>query len=70
MTKLVWDASGTRTYETGVDHGVLYLDDDGKGRYGKAVAWNGLTTVTQSPSGAEPTPVSYTHLTLPTIYSV
>lgn len=57
MTKLVWDASGTRTYETGVDHGVLYLDDDKKGRYGKAVAWNGLTTVTQSPSGAEPTPL-------------
>ena len=57
MTKLVWDASGTRTYETGVDHGVLYLDDEKKGRYGKAVAWNGLTTVTQSPSGAEPTPL-------------
>lgn len=57
MTKLVWDASGTRTYETGVDHGVLYLDDEKKGRYGKAIAWNGLTTVTQSPSGAEPTPL-------------
>ena len=57
MTKLVWDASGTRTYETGVDHGVLYLDDDKKGRYGKAIAWNGLTTVTQSPSGAEPSPL-------------
>lgn len=57
MTKLVWDASGTRTYETGVDHGVLYLDDDDKGHYGLAVAWNGLTTVTQSPSGAEPTPL-------------
>lgn len=57
MTKLIWDASGTRTYETGVDHGVLYLDDEKNGRYGKAVAWNGLTTVTQSPSGAEPTPL-------------
>lgn len=56
MTKLVWDASGSREYQTGVDHGVLYVDTAEK-KYGKAVAWNGLTAVTASPSGAEPTPL-------------
>ena len=56
MTKLVWDASGSREYQTGVDHGVLYVDTAAK-KYGKAVAWNGLTAVTASPSGAEPTPL-------------
>ena len=52
MAKLVWDAVGTRTYETGVDHGVLYIPD-GAGNYPVGVAWSGLTTVTESPSGAE-----------------
>jgi len=52
MSKLVWDAVGTRTYETGVDHGVLFLPD-GTGNYPTGVAWSGLTTVTESPSGAE-----------------
>jgi len=51
MTALQWDLSGQRTYETGVDHGVLYIPTAGV--YDTGVAWNGLTTVTESPSGAE-----------------
>ena len=53
MSKLVWDAAGERLYETGVQKGVLYVMD--KGVYGAGVAWNGLTGVTESPSGAEAT---------------
>lgn len=52
MSKLVWDQSGKRLYETGVDHGVLYPSQTG-GVYSKGVAWNGLTAVTESPSGAD-----------------
>jgi hypothetical protein len=52
MTALLWDQVGERLYETGVDRGVLYLPDE-TGVYDTAVAWNGLTTVTESPSGAE-----------------
>lgn len=48
-----WDEAGEKLYETGVDHGVLY--PMGSNGYGEGVAWNGLTTVTESPSGAEPT---------------
>jgi hypothetical protein len=55
MTKLVWDKTGERTYETGVDRGVLYEIDEA-GEYSSGVAWNGLTTVTESPAGAEATP--------------
>ena len=54
--KLTWDKTGERLYETGVDHGVLYPMQVG-GQYNKGVAWNGLTAVTESPSGAEPTPI-------------
>ena len=54
MAKIVWDESGKRIYETGVRKGVLYLQD-AQGAYTKGVAWNGLTAVTESPSGAEPT---------------
>lgn len=54
MAKLVWDQSGQRTYETGVDRGVLYLQDE-SGKYVNGVAWNGLTAVNESPSGAEST---------------
>lgn len=57
MTALTWDKTGERYYETGVDHGVLYVYDKTKSKYGAGVAWNGLTTVTESPSGAEPTPL-------------
>lgn len=55
MTALAWDKVGERQYETGVDHGVLYLPN-GAGVYNLGVAWNGLTTVTESPSGAEANP--------------
>ena len=54
MAKLVWDATGERKYETGVRNGVLYVMGEG-GAYPKGVAWNGLTAVTESPSGAEAT---------------
>ena len=56
MVALIWDKVGERTYETGVDHGVLYLPNQA-GEYATGVAWNGLTAVTESPSGAEPTPL-------------
>ena len=55
MTKLNWDVQGERYYETGVSKGVLYPFKEGK--YTNGVAWNGLTAVTESPSGAEPTPL-------------
>ena len=54
MSKLVWDQTGERYYETGVKNGVLYVQGEG-GTYQNGVAWNGLTAVTESPSGAEPT---------------
>lgn len=53
MTKLHWDGVGEKRYETGVDHGVLYIPN-GSGVYDDGVAWNGLVSVTESPSGAEP----------------
>lgn len=56
MSKLVWDQTGERLYETGVKQGVLYLLGT-SGTYTKGVAWNGLTNVTESPSGAEATPL-------------
>lgn len=55
MSKLVWDQTGERLYETGVKNGVLYIPTAGV--YSKGVAWNGLTAVTESPSGAEATPL-------------
>lgn len=55
MAKLVWDDTGKRTYETGVDHGVLYPINIESNKYDNGVAWNGLTAVTESPSGAEAT---------------
>lgn len=56
MSKLVWDQTGERLYETGVKMGVLYPQATG-GTYPKGVAWNGLTAVTESPSGAEASPL-------------
>lgn len=53
MTILTWDGSGQRLYETGVDRGVLYVPTGGV--YDNGYAWNGLTAVTESPSGAEAT---------------
>ena len=52
MSKLVWDQTGEREYETGVKNGVLYPQGEG-GTYPKGIAWNGLISVTESPSGAE-----------------
>ena len=54
MSKIVWDNAADRLYETGVKNGVLYVVNE-NGEYGNGVAWNGLTAVTESPSGAEAT---------------
>ena len=54
MSKIVWDAIGEHTFETGVRNGVLYLQG-AEGTYNTGVAWNGLTSVSESPEGAEPT---------------
>ena len=56
MAKLVWDQAGQKFFETGVSNGVLYVSD-GQGGYLKGVAWNGLTSVAENPSGAESNPV-------------
>ena len=55
MARITWDNVGERFYETGVKNGVLYVYDTETKGYGKGVAWNGLTAVTESPSGAEAT---------------
>ena len=52
MSKLLWDQIGERLFETGIDQGVLYLQQNGA--YPLGVAWNGLTDVTETPEGAEP----------------
>ena len=52
---LNWDAEGEKCYETGVDRGVLYVYDTENHRYGDGVNWNGLTSINDSPSGADPT---------------
>ena len=56
MAKIVWDKIGERLYETGVKNGVLYVQDE-SGAYPNGVAWNGLTSISESPSGAEATPL-------------
>lgn len=56
MAVLMWDQEGKRLYETGVEKCALYPRDT-TGAYPKGVAWNGITTVTESPSGAEATPI-------------
>lgn len=53
MSKLIWDAAVDKKYETGVSKGILFVMDSTTGLYGDGVAWNGLVTVTESPSGAE-----------------
>ena len=57
MSKIKWDQPGERFYETGVDQGVLYLYDSENKTFGNGVAWNGLSAVNESPSGAEPTAI-------------
>lgn len=56
MARLIWDEVGQRFFETGVKNGVLYVQDN-DGLYKNGVVWNGLTAVTESPSGAEETPL-------------
>lgn len=55
MATIVWDATGEKKFEAGVDHGVLYPWNSAQNKYDTGVAWNGLTGVTASPDGAEPT---------------
>lgn len=66
---LVWDETGKRYYETGVEKGVFYAQDE-SGNYPKGVAWNGLTAVTESPSGAEATPLYADDIKYLNLYSV
>lgn len=68
MAKIVWDAVGEHFYETGVDHGILYQIDD-TGAYVDGVAWNGLTNVSESPSGAEPQKLYADNMNYLTLYS-
>lgn len=56
MSRLVWDETGKKLFETGVDHCVLYLQDS-TGAYSGGVAWNGVTAISESPSGAEASPI-------------
>lgn len=56
MARLQWDNAGARLFETGVKNGVLFVQDD-DGSYMNGVVWNGLTAITESPSGAEETPL-------------
>lgn len=56
MSKIVWDADSQRLYETGVNHGVIYPKST-DGKYPKGVAWNGLISISENPSGAEATPL-------------
>ena len=57
MTAITWDAAGSHVYHTGVSKGVLYVFDNSTNSYKDGVAWNGLKTVTESPSGAEATSI-------------
>lgn len=67
MSKIIWDEN--KFYETGVDHGVIYPFDASTNAYGKAVAWSGLTSVTESPSGAEASPIYADNIKYLNLYS-
>lgn len=69
MAALIWDASGSKWYETGLDHGVVYAMDNA-GAYPKGVAWNGLTAFTKSPSGAEASKIYADNTTYAVLRSV
>lgn len=69
MSKLTWDDTGKRFYETGVDRGVLYPYNTMSNAYTPGVAWNGLSAVTESPSGAEPSPVYADNIKYLNLYS-
>lgn len=68
MSVLVWDQTGEKKYETGIDKGVLY-PIDAQGKYSKGVAWNGLTGVTESPEGAEATSLYADNVKYLSLYS-
>lgn len=68
MSKLVWDQIGEKFYETGIEKGVLYVTN-AQGAYPKGVAWNGLTGVDESPSGAEPTKIYADNINYLNLYS-
>lgn len=68
MTAITWDNVGERIFEAGIDHGVLYLPNN-LGEYTSGFAWNGLTTVTESPSGAEPQPQYADNMKYVVLYS-
>ena len=65
---LTWDDTGTRQYETGVSKGVLYVQNE-TGAYPKGVAWNGLSNVTEKPTGAEATPIYADNMKYLNLYS-
>ena len=68
MAKLVFDAVGSRFFETGVKNGVLFVQGE-DGEYENGVVWNGLTAVTESPSGAEATPLYADDMKYVVLYS-
>ena len=68
MSKIVWDAIGEHYYETGVDHAVLYQYSNA-GKYTDGVAWNGLTSASESPSGAEASKQYADNMNYLTLYS-
>lgn len=69
MSRIIWDNTGDRMYETGTKNGVLYPQAE-NGTYSKGVAWNGLTAVTESPTGAEATPLYADDIKYLNLYSV
>lgn len=69
MAKLVWDQTGKRLYETGTDHGVLFVTDDITGKPKTGVAWSGLTKVTESPEGGEETALYADNIKYLSLYS-
>ena len=68
MAKIVWDKTGEHFYETGVKNCVLYIPTEGA--YSKGVAWNGITAITESPSGAEATALYADDIKYLNLYSV
>ena len=76
MAKIEWDKTGEHFYQTGTDHGVLYVGrldntaEDTGTKYGNGVAWNGLTAVTESPSGAEANPMYADNIKYLNLFSV
>lgn len=69
MARIEWDTIGNRYYENGVDHGVLYPVDS-NGAYTNGVAWNGLTSVSESPSGADANKLWADNMNYLTLYGV